>query len=417
MSVITRVESPSTLCWAPDGTSLCLGNVAGSVDSSFQTCSFLELLSPPLPVSSRIQVKDATFGKLAWGTKHSPEDSLGVLAAGMSSGAVLLWSPSSLFRGEQAPLTSAEKHRVAVSALEFHPTQENLLASGASDGEIVVWDLQNITAPVGKPPGAAGGRASAISAVAWNEEVGYILASANGNGETSLWDLREGRSIMSLQESSHSRLPCASLAWNPLDGRQLMVSYSGSPGIEVWDLRSPMAPKSILRDGHLKGVLQIRFNPHDKDILLSAGEDEIVCIWSASESRVLHSFALDGAPMETAWNPRIPGILAISSYSGFVTVQSIHNTGPDHVPSWLRSHSGMSFGFGGRTAVLNSDYPSCINLSSVFSNPEFVQASQASRPPAFFGRSLIWIQSNSCECSGLRNSPMRVVLKAWRALG
>jgi len=37
--------------------------------------------------------------------------------------------------------------------------------------------------------------------------------------------------------------------------------------------------------------------------------------------------------------------------------------------------------------------------------------------PAFFERGLMWIRSNSRECSGLRNSWQRVVLKDWRTSG
>ena len=195
---------------------LAAGTIAGTIDDSFETRSSLELYdlslssspSPSAPVLlGSLTTKDC-FHSVAWGGKGiGGEFSHGLIAGGMSDGAVNIWNAAAILRrptsspptpssaaasNASALLSRSEQHKGQVLGLQFHPTQPNLLASGASDGVVLVWDLADVKVPrASKPNPALTGHEHGISCVGWNKKVPQILASSNESGETTVWDLRQ----------------------------------------------------------------------------------------------------------------------------------------------------------------------------------------------------------------------------------
>ena len=219
---------------------LAAGTIAGTIDDSFETRSSLELYdlalsssstpSPPVLLGS-LTTKDC-FHSVAWGIKGIGADlSHGLIAGGMSDGAVNIWNAAAIIKrppssspstpsstsltssppqpssSSSALLSRSEQHKGQVHALQFHPTQPNLLASGASDGVVLVWDLADVRAPrANKPNPALTGHEHGVTCVGWNKKVPQIVASSSETGETTVWDLRQKKC------QRRSRTPHASLA-------------------------------------------------------------------------------------------------------------------------------------------------------------------------------------------------------------
>ena len=188
---------------------LAAGTIAGTIDDrSFETRSSLELYdlalsssstpTPPILLGS-LTTKDC-FHSVAWGSKGiggSDGMSHGLIAGGMSDGAVNIWSAAALLNrspvsapgtpplsaapgaANPALLSRSEQHKGQVHGLQFHPSQPNLLASGGSDGVVLVWDLADLKAPrAAKPNPTLTGHEAGVTCVGWNKKVPQVSAPA-----------------------------------------------------------------------------------------------------------------------------------------------------------------------------------------------------------------------------------------------
>ena len=133
-------------------------------DDSFQTNSSVQIYdsgcgdgSHEAQLVGRALVQDSTFERIAWGSKGIADQThdLGMIAGGMSDGAILLWDAQKimqcvnwnfcepviqlfnrLHRNEPQDHIALRKHQASITGLEFHPTEQNLLASGSINSEV-----------------------------------------------------------------------------------------------------------------------------------------------------------------------------------------------------------------------------------------------------------------------------------------
>lgn len=364
MALHKQVSRNAAVAWCPSSQHahvLASGTLEGMIDDNFQTTSQLELYNanPARPgvdceLLGSIKVQNC-FHSISWGSKGTATGDfpMGVVAGGMSDGAVCLWDANRVINGGGNPLvTRSETHTGPVLSLEFHPKQENLLASGSQDSHLYVWDLADPSKPSVSQPGQSTQQPAAISAVAWNKKVAHILASTNSRGETSVWDLRQKRVVITFRNSSHlSQVSGNSIAWNPLQARQLAVSYTHNVA-EIWDLRHAMQPKAKL-EGHQGNILSLAYCPHDPAVLLTSSEDRTMACWNSETGALLNQFASgDAAHFDLKWSPHVPSVVSSSSYDGTINVRSIQDTGA-HAPAWLKRPVGASFAFGGKLTTFH----------------------------------------------------------------
>jgi protein transport protein SEC31 len=189
LPVLKEVQSASSVAWAPssyDKALFAAGNVQGALDEHFQTSAKLEVYSAELSAPGKdpvllgsVAVAQCNFSKVAWGTKGTQDQShsLGIIAGGMSNGALHLWDAGKITeQSQQALLGKFDKHRGPIQGIEFNPSHQNLLATASADGEVLVWDLANMSAPTASKPTAEGQSMNrfGVSAVAWNTQVPHV---------------------------------------------------------------------------------------------------------------------------------------------------------------------------------------------------------------------------------------------------
>jgi protein transport protein SEC31 len=189
LPVLKEIQSASSIAWAPssyDKTILAAGNVQGMLDENFQTSAKLELYSADLSAPGKdpfflgsVAVTQCNFSKIAWGSKGTQDSShsMGIIAGGMSNGALHLWDAAKITEDPQkALLGKFDKHRGPILGLDFNHVHPNLLATSSADGEVLVWDLANMSAPTASKPTADGQSMSrfGVSAVAWNSQVPHV---------------------------------------------------------------------------------------------------------------------------------------------------------------------------------------------------------------------------------------------------
>jgi len=381
-------SSPSYLAWCPisgKGHLLAAATREGTVDENFQSHNCLEILDttftsgrPGIPSVGRIQSEQA-FTALAWGHAEDRQTyPSGIIVGGMNDGSLTIWDPSKLIdsgAGLPAKIHCIDRmHSEPVTSLDFNSQMPKYLASGSMDGKVFIWDLKNPVSPLNNQPPdfQSSGRPVSVTAVAWNRSVQYILASSNERGETSIWDLKNKRLAVTFR--SNSRAAVTSVAWNPVNARQLIVSYAGKAPAEIWDLRQYISPKAYLEGGHQRSILDVSWCPHDPNMLLTTGDDNQAILWDDQGHLTYQLPFEDKSNFIVEWSPQKPGVLATCSFSGQIGIHSIQYCGEKHVPKWTKRAAGASFGFGGRYVSFNNEVksqtPNPISLFKLESNPE-----------------------------------------------
>lgn len=198
----------------------------------------------PLIVLFNFVMIFARFHKLIWsplGCGGQYAD--GVIVAGCESGHLQVYNAAKLLAGEEALMSTQEKHTGPIRALDFNPFQTNLLASGASESEILIWDLNNTTTPM--TPGTKTQPFEDIQNVGWNKQVQHILASVFST-RCVVWDLRKNEPIIKLSDSQ-SRVRWRSLQWHPDIATQLWLASEEdqAPVVQLWDLRYATSPAKV----------------------------------------------------------------------------------------------------------------------------------------------------------------------------
>ncbi|GJJ10681.1 hypothetical protein Clacol_004908 [Clathrus columnatus] len=396
---LKEIYRTATFAWSPSGNAplLATGTVAGALDENFSNDSRLEIWEPNfLDVHEYALGGDASqpgpkasitttsrFNRLIWGCTDNARP-LGVLAAGMESGELGVWNVEQILSGADASIFRNSTHAGPVRGLDFNPIQKNLLASGATNGEIFIWDINNPATPYA--PGSRSARLDEITATAWNVRTAHILATSSSTGYTVVWDLRAKRETLTLayiggaatagnamnigSMAMGNRRGMSDVCWHP-DGLTRMVTASDddiSPIVMCWDLRNSRAPEKILT-GHEKGVLSLAWCKQDSDLLLSCGKDNRVLCWNPQSGEVIGEIPpANNWAFQVDWCPRNPDLFATAFFDGTIGIHSLQTTNEDNVA----------------TTTLQDDD------ASLFDNPAFGQASQASlslkQPPKWLSR-------------------------------
>ncbi|KAL0871531.1 hypothetical protein ABMA27_005244 [Loxostege sticticalis] len=347
---LKELKKTVNMSWSPAGAHpamLAAGSAAQQVDSSFSSSSQLELyalnLDDPgldLELKSSLTTQHK-FQKLVW-------SDAGMIVGGCDGGLLEFYSADKLLsNASDALVASSNKHNGHVSALDINPYQKNLLASGASESEIFIWDLNNTSQPMA--PGNRSQPPDHVQGLAWNQQVQHILGSTFAT-RCVVWDLRKNEPIMKLSDAT-SRTRWRSLAWHPAVATQLCIASEDdqAPVIQLWDLRLAASPLLTL-ENHQKGVMTVSWCKQDSDLLLSAGKDGRILCWNPNNTAqpggelVMEVSQQRQWVFEAAWCPRVPGLLASTSFDQQLAVHSILPTDRPEVTSQSQNNIMESFG-------------------------------------------------------------------------
>nr|CAD7574751.1 unnamed protein product [Timema californicum] len=208
------------------------------------------------------------------------------------------------------------------------------------------------------------------------------------------------------------------LAWHPEVATQLCLASEEdqTPVIQLWDLRFATSPLKTL-EGHKRGVLSVAWCGQDPDLLVSCGKENRILVWNPNsdapvntglfppyatniQSNVIHMDSRTNGEVvcdltttnqwlfDVSWCPRNPALIASASFDGHVSVYSLmggqqqaqttnkiadsfpgmdqfaqapptqqHQVSVDlrKAPKWLRRPCGVSFGFGGKLVMFDSE--------------------------------------------------------------
>ncbi|XP_031779577.1 protein transport protein Sec31A isoform X3 [Nasonia vitripennis] len=441
---------------------LAAGTAAQQLDASFDTNASLDLYSlnlqqPGYDMQLNVSVpSDQRFHKIIWGSYGN--NPAGMIVGGCDYGKIKIYSAAKMLANDgNCLISSPERHKGPVRAMDFNPFQPNLLATGATESEIYIWDLNNTNQPM--TPGSKSMPAEDVQHIAWNKQVQHILASTFSQ-RCVIWDLKKNEAIIKLTDVN-SRVRWKSVQWHPDVATQLCLASEEdqSPIIELWDLRFATSPLKTLQN-HQRGVLSIAWNPHDSDLLLSCAKDNRILCWNPNSNdpngEVICELAQTNQwNFDVSWCPRHPGLVVGTSFDGLASVYSLlggSNQGSvetsnkivdsfpgmdpftqpppsahteaaailKKAPKWLKKPFGASFGFGGKLTIFENEpvepnMPPNSNrkvfVSQVITNQELIQRSNELEAAVKSGQ-----YSDFCKGKA-DNAPDDHKRKVWNCIG
>ncbi|KAL2478412.1 Protein transport protein SEC31-like protein B [Forsythia ovata] len=127
-SCIKVVNRSASSAFAPDGTYLAAGTMAGAVDLQFSSSANLDIFELDFVSDDRQLILAGTapsserFNRLSWGKgpANSDEFSVGLIAGGLVDGNIGLWNPNTLIRSH----ASKKDYETSESAFVGHLSRD-----------------------------------------------------------------------------------------------------------------------------------------------------------------------------------------------------------------------------------------------------------------------------------------------------
>ncbi|CCH44707.1 putative WD repeat-containing protein [Wickerhamomyces ciferrii] len=159
------------------------------------------------------------------------------------------------------------------------PQHDSIFSSVGEDNIIKIFDTRtNEIIKSSNIKSHAGG----INGLSFNLHNEYCLSTADSNGIINIWDIRDlETSIFSINGHEGS---ISTLQFNPNKPQILATAGSEDNFVKLWDLGKPENDQLIfLHGGHMLGINDISWNPHDTWMISSVSNDNTLQIWKPSQ--------------------------------------------------------------------------------------------------------------------------------------
>ncbi|XP_042494765.1 WD repeat-containing protein DWA2-like [Macadamia integrifolia] len=266
-----------------------------------------------------------------------------VYSSGELFGAAV-WRIPELYGQSNSPqleqLFSLDAHAGKIKSILWWPSGRHDKLISIDEGNVFLWSLDYSKKTAQVQSQESVGMLHSLSGGAWDPHNQNAVA-AICDSLIQFWDIRTMKKTNSI-EHAHVR----NVDYNPKK-HHIIVTAEDESGICIWDLRMPKIPISEL-PGHAHWTWAVQFNPEYDELILSAGTDSAVNLWSVSygssdgstSESLLHPLSRRVDPLLNsysdyedsvyglAWSSREPWIFASLSYDGRVVVESVKS----HLP-------------------------------------------------------------------------------------
>lgn len=260
-----------------------------------------------------------------------------VFSNGESYGAAI-WQIPELYGQLNSPqlerIAALDAHSSKMKCVLWWPTGRHDKLISIDEQNLVLWSLDSSKKTAQVQSQESAGMLHYLSGGAWDPHDVNAVALTSESA-IQLWDLRTMKMTNST-EQAHAR----NVEYD-VKKKHILVTAEDESGIRIWDLRMLKLPITEL-PGHAHWTWAVRCNPEYDGLILSAGTDSAVNLWSApvrsekatAESAVesprkradslLHTYSdYEDSVYGLAWSSREPWVFASLSYDGRVVLESI----------------------------------------------------------------------------------------------
>eukprot|EP01038_Epipyxis_sp_PR26KG_P012111 gene12111-16216_t len=195
-------------------------------------------------------------------------------AAGTNDKKVNIWSIP-----DGKLLKSMTGHDGEVSALRFHPKDEDALVTGCSDSSLFIW---NINATFFSIKLKLKGHSGKINCISFNS-LGTLFATASADCSIILWSFPKGDKLRTL--TGHSG-DVYSVAFNQYGTDEIIASGSKDKTIKLWNTASGVDINTL--QGHKGEVMTVAFSA-DGSRVLSGSSDWTIAMWKVQTGEKLRT--------------------------------------------------------------------------------------------------------------------------------
>ena len=189
-------------------------------------------------------------------------------------------------------------------------SNNSMIAAGFSSGILLIWNISAL------PPIIKYNKTHEvqITSLTWNPN-GTHLATASKDGTINIWDTHSGSLFSKYKNQSDKIL---SIDWSP-DGKFIAFGTVDNL-VKIWDLTN--SSEMIFFDGHSDEINEVKWSPNGK-YLASCSLDKTIRIWNIQEKLLYNNLSNNTFGVKTiSWN--VDSSKLISSEENLMKVWDIH---------------------------------------------------------------------------------------------
>ncbi|CAR25993.1 ZYRO0A13068p [Zygosaccharomyces rouxii] len=207
----------------------------------------------------------------------------GILASTYSNGQLCIWDIKKFEKRNpimsQPSADFIDTESQGFNDVSWMPSHDCLLSIAREDNIMTLFDTRtngNIA-----QTGPSTNHASGINCTKFNPSQPLLVATASGDGLVQLWDIRKLHNPI---KTINCESPLSALEWNPQLPTVLATGGQEDGLVKLWNASNGQL--LFTHGGHMLGVNDIAWSPHDKWLMCSVANDNSTHLWKPASRLV-----------------------------------------------------------------------------------------------------------------------------------
>lgn len=179
------------------------------------------------------------------------------------------------------PTHSYDTDKEGSNDVQWIPTHDSIFGSVGEDNVVKLYDTRTHSIVKQNNNAHTGG----INALSFNLENQFCLSTADSNGKLNIWDIRTLESpIFSINAHEGS---ISTISFNPNKTSVLATAGAEDNLVKLWDFSKSEEDQLIFKHGgHMLGINDVAWNPHEDWMISSVSNDNTLQIWKPSRQLI-----------------------------------------------------------------------------------------------------------------------------------